>query len=226
MKEINLTQEIQIPVSTSSAVTSDNSVFKLDGEFSLPLRISSFESEKDYCKYIKTIERMVRSSPEYREWVRYVTVSLGHTVCEFTQESMNECSIEVHHHPITMYTLVSVVINNDFLDNAVEFSSADVVNKVLELHYQNKVGYCVMLSNLHEKYHGGFLDIPMELVHGNYKYILDNYKVPEQDLELIYRLCAIHSKDVTINWSKDNYPGIKKLLSAQEETKQLGGGNE
>lgn len=228
MKEINLSEEASInSASTPTLITDNNTVFQLDGEFSLSLRISSFESEKDYVKYIKNVERLVRGSPEYRDWVKYVTVSLGHTACEFTHESLNECSLEVHHHPITLFTIVSVVINTDFLDDNKEFTSADIVNRVLELHFMNKIGYCVMLSNLHEKYHNGFLDIPMEFVHGDYKYILDNYKIPEQDMELIYKLCMIKSKDIKINWGKDDYPGVKNLLlEAPEQQPQLTGETE
>lgn len=193
-------------------------VFKLENsEFELSLKIDGFSNDKDKFKFIKSCEKMVRSSQEYRLWVEYIVDVLGQDTCEFTSESIKECSIEVHHHPICLYTIVQTVID-DFIQNKERFSSFDVAAKVIELHFQNKVGYVTMLSNLHEKYHNGFLQIPIEFVRGDYKYILTNYQIAEEEYKRILCLCAVHKDDVRVSWSRNNYPGV---TSEDDGTKQI-----
>jgi len=40
--------------------------------FRLPLRIKNFHDDSDYKKFIRSVERMVRNSPEYKEWRNYI----------------------------------------------------------------------------------------------------------------------------------------------------------
>jgi hypothetical protein len=60
---------------------------------------------------------------------------------------------------------------------------------------------------LHKKFHNGFLQIPIELVHGDYKYILDNYYIREEVLEKVskYESVKLENFQKLSNWSKDNY---------------------
>lgn len=186
----------------------DDNIFKLENsEFELSLRIDGFSDEKEMFKFIKSCEKMVRQSPEYKLWVNYIVDVLGQNRCEFTNENINECSIEVHHHPICLYTIIQTIIN-DCIAKQERFSTFDISRKTIELHFQNKVGYVTMLSNLHEKYHNGFLQIPIEFVHGDYKHILTNYKIEDDEYKRILSLCNVHKDDVKLSWSKDNYPGV------------------
>jgi hypothetical protein len=196
--------------------TNDHNVFSLsDNSFELPLRISSFLSEKEFDNFIKCVEKLVRYSHEYRLWVRYVTEHLGYSQCALTKESINECPLEIHHHPINLYTIVRT-LTNDLMVKKQEFSTFDVALKVIEHHFQNKIGYVVLLSDLHKKYHCGFLDIPIELVHGNYKYVMQHYTIEENEFDKICRLCNVHIADVKKIWSKDNYPGITEYKSENQ----------
>jgi len=205
--------------------TNEDNVFALpNSQFNLPLRIKTFSAQKDFEQFVKNVERSVRSSIEYRLWVKYITEHLGNVKCALTQESMNECPVEIHHHPITLYTVVKSVLN-DMMSKNMEFSTFDVATKVIELHFQNKVGYVVLLSDLHKKYHSGFLNLPVEMVNGDYRYILQKYAIEENEYDKICRLCNIHVEDMKQSWKKDEYPGIdeiieKKRLSAPNQ-KQL-----
>lgn len=201
--------------------SNEDNIFVLpDSQFNLPLRISSFPSEKDYEVFVKNVERIVRYSQEYKLWVKYITDNLGQTKCALTNETINECSLEIHHHPITLYTVVKAVLN-DFMTKKLEFSTFDVATKVIELHFQNKIGFIVLLSDLHKKYHNGFLNLPIELVHGDYKYIIQNYTIDENEYDRICSLCNIHLEDAKQLWKKDDYPGINyEILKLKSEKKQ------
>jgi len=205
--------------------SNDNNVFELpNSDFNLPLRIKTFPDTKSFEIFIKNAERLVRGSIEYRLWVQYITDHLGHTHCALSKESMSECPVEIHHHPVTLYTIVKGVINK-LLSTEQEFSTFDVATKVIELHFQNKVGYVVLISSLHSKYHSGFLNIPIELVNGNYKYIIQNYTVDEEEYDRIAKLCNVHADDLKQSWGRGNYPGINDIPEdhnlLQSEPKRL-----
>jgi len=213
-KEFNLESLTKIQQESSN----EDNVFQLsNSEFNLPLRIQSFSTTKDYESFVKNVEKLVRTSAEYRLWVHYITDSLGHSKCEFTKESINECPVVVHHHPIALYYIVKGVLN-DFLSKNIEFSTFDVAVKTIELHFQNKVGYVILLSDLHSKYHSGFLNIPIEIVHGDYRFFMSHYTIEENEFDRITSLCNIHIEDVKQSWSKDNYPAINELAEQKEIT--------
>lgn len=216
-QEFNLEELVQPnPTQNTNVIANDDSVFKLaESEFNLPLRIKNFPSSKEYEQFVKSVERAVRSSQEYKLWVSYIIEHMGHSYCALTKEHIGECPIEIHHHPITLYTVVKGVVNK-YLSSETEFSTFDIATKVIELHFQNKVGYVVLLSSLHSKYHNGFLNIPIELVNGSYKHILQNYNIDEEEYEKICKLCSVKAEDIKQIWNKDYYPGIQECVSAKQ----------
>jgi len=210
-KEYDLTVLSKAEKELTLEDSNDNNVFELpNSDFNLPLRIKTFPDTKSFEVFVKNAERLVRGSIEYRLWVQYITDHLGHTHCALSKESMNECPIEIHHHPVTLYTIVKGIINK-LLSSEQEFSTFDVATKTIELHFQNKVGYVVLISSLHSKYHSGFLNIPIELVNGNYKYIIQNYTVDEEEYDRIAKLCNVHVDDLKQSWERGNYPGVNDI---------------
>jgi len=195
-------------------ISSDEDNFTIkakDNPFSLPLRIDSFACEKDMNKFIKCVERQVRSSVEYKYWVKYVTEALGHSTCALTNEVMGECTIEIHHHPIPLYTVCKGVIMSQ-LNGDQKVCTFDISTNVIEKHFQNKVGYIPLISDLHEKYHAGFQDLPIELVNGNYKDLIATLPFEEDEVSRIEMLEGIHLNDCSTSWSKGNYPGLDVKL--------------
>ena len=196
--------EVELPPSEPD----EANVFKIENApFELSLRIDSFSNEKEEISFIKSVEKMVRFSPEYKLWVNYIVDTLGQNKCEFTGELKGECPVEVHHHPICLYSIVKAVID-DKIRKHIQFCTFDIARDVIELHFQNKVGYVLMLSDLHAKYHNGFMQIPIEFVSGDYKHILTNYEMEKEEYSRILLLCGIHKDDIVQSWSKNNYPGL------------------
>lgn len=182
-----------------------------DSAFSLSLRVGTFHSEKEFDKFIKNSERLVRSSGEYKRWIAYIIDVLGYTSCALTEEDINECNVEIHHHPITLYTICKSVVS-DLIRKDIEFCSFDVATKVIELHFQNKIGYLPLLSDLHKKYHNGYLEIPIGLIHGDYKHLLKNFIIDDDEKDKIYALCAVKQADNPVSWKRDEYPGSNKSV--------------
>jgi len=186
---------------------SDNLEIYADNHpFRLSLRVKTFESEADFNKFIKKVEQQVRSSLEYKEWKNYIIDVLGIKTCMITNEKIDECSIEVHHHLPSLYILVKALVNKK-IANQEDFCSFDIATEAIEMHFKNKVGYVTLVKTLHEKFHNGFLTIPKEFVKGDFDHFVSEYSqfLDETDLETIdMRLAANQSN---CSWARNDYPG-------------------
>lgn len=181
---------------------------------SLCLRISNFSDSKEYHKFIKSVEKMVRSSSEYREWKSYIIQVMEVNKCVVTNESIDDCEIEIHHHIPSLYVLVKAVINK-YLDEAKSFCTFDICTDIIELHFQNRIGFVPLIKSLHEKYHNDKLDIPSSLILGNYKWLMQNYRFDTEDLDLLHTKLNVLELS-GCNWQRNNYPGLVK-----EQTKDV-----
>lgn len=163
-------------------MSKNNITFSINNQ-NLTLKRSGFPSQKAHTAFIKLCVRMTRTTIEYKEWSAYVKDVLGFKTCEFTNETSDEITVEIHHHPLTLYDIVDIVLST-YLTNEIEFCTLDIIKDVLILHYNNNVGYVPIVASLHEKYHNGFLIIPPKFIHGVWDYLLktDGYCVSE-DIE-------------------------------------------
>lgn len=173
--------------------------------FRLSLRIKNFENETSYKKFVKNCEMLVRRCNEYKLWKDYIVDILQINSCMITHETITEVSIEVHHHIPSLFTLVSALVNKRIEENQ-EFCSFDIAQEAIELHFKNKIGYTTLLKSMHEKFHNGYLDIPINLVKGDYNYFIREFSqyLDETDLDTINARLAINESNC--DWGKDEYP--------------------
>jgi hypothetical protein len=190
---------------TVEADTERFELYSQDYPLTLPLRIGNFENEAHFKKFVKNCETLVRRSNEYASWRNYVIEILGLNTCHITDEHISEVSVEVHHHIPSLYAVVSAVVNKKVGDQQ-QFCSFDIATEVIQLHFQNRVGYTILIGSMHEKFHNGHLDIPINLVHGNYNYFIQNYGgyLENEELEKIQQRLAVTI--TTVGWSRNNYP--------------------
>ena len=180
--------------------------------FNLSLRVKTFESEAEYNKFIKNCEKLIRGSQEYKLWRGYITDVLQVQSCAITLERMDQTSIDIHHHPISLFTLVKALVN-ERLEKEEEFCTFDVCTKAIELHFKNVIGFVALLSSMHQKCHNGFLTIPRSMIKGNYNVFLTEYSkyLDEEELEVISSRLSI--TDHNCNWTANDYPGVKEGVS-------------
>ena len=171
-----------------SDIYSDGTVIKSTALSTyLELDRTTFSDPKEMDKFVKYTERIVRGSIEYKEFTSYVKDTLAYNYCAFTLESLEETGdVEIHHHPLTLYD-VTKAITTKYISEEKAFNSFNIAMDVIQLHYMLKVGIVPLLGSLHKKFHNGFLHIPMELVVGDWKYLLNNasYILDEQTREKI-----------------------------------------
>jgi len=173
--------------------------------FRLSLRIRNFENEAEYKKFVRNCEMLVRRCNEYKLWRNYIIDVLQVNECMITHETIDQVTIEVHHHVPSMFTLVCGLVNKK-IENQQDFCTFDIAQEAIELHFKNKVGYVTLIKSMHEKFHNGYLTIPVSLVKGDYKNFVAEYSkyLDEADIDTIQSRLAVNESNCT--WSKDEYP--------------------
>lgn len=146
-------------------------------------------NEKDFKKYIDDIERMVRSSREYREAVQYMRKFINMNTSLFFKNVNNietaKIKIELHHYPFTLYDIALTVFNKrNRLQEPLDIEL--VAKEVAYLHYFLIVGLVPLSKTEHKLVHNQALFIPLilngnSIVLGDYNKFVDMYSqdIPE-----------------------------------------------
>jgi hypothetical protein len=151
------------------------------------------EDEKEYKKYIDDVERQVRRSFEYKEFIKYIRENMNMNRCSFLSDVSNEdtfdIKIEIHHYPFTLRDICDIVFNKReyYGEN---LSVQMVAKEVMQLHYKLIIGLIPLSETVHELAHSGRLFIPVDKVLGRYNIFVDLYEPfckPEQ-LETLKRI--------------------------------------
>lgn len=173
--------------------------------FRLALRIRNFENETSYKKFIRNAESLIRKCSEYKLWRNYIIEVLQVNECMVTHESIDQVSVDLHHHIPSLYALVAALVNKKIETNN-DFCTFDIAYEAIELHFKNKIGYVTLIKSIHEKFHNGYLTIPVSFVKGDYKYFLNEYSkyLDETDLDIIQSRLATNEHNCT--WARDEYP--------------------
>lgn len=134
------------------------------------------EDEKSFTKAIKKIEKFVRSSTEYREYIRFLKEEIDMNQCAFFKGITREdASLEIHHSPLTLYDITTILFNYVHTNN-ISCTPFDVAEKVMEAHFEGLVGLIPLTYTVHELVHNGDIFIPVNYVYGDVKGFYEKYK--------------------------------------------------
>ena len=141
-------------------------------------------NEKDFKKYIDDVEKMVRSSREYREAVQYMRKYMDMNTSAFSINinniESNKIKIELHHTPFTLYDIALAVFNRrSRLGEPLDIEL--VAKEVAYIHYLLIVGLIPLSKTEHKLVHNQALFVPVDKVLGNYEKFIDMYEkdIPE-----------------------------------------------
>lgn len=148
---------------------------------------------KDREKYFKDIERIVRNSFEYREYVSYLRDYMDMNKCSFFENVNNiesyNIKIHLHHSPITLYEIVVIVFNKRLYYKE-SLDAEAVAKEVMYVHYCLLIGLIPLCETVHELVHNEYLFVPNSSVLGNYKDFIELYKdwIPPEILAKLDRI--------------------------------------
>ena len=179
----------------------------------------SISNDKDRKKFVSRVEKIVRASLEYRDYIQFLKEHIGLDRCIFFQNVSNgenkkgRISIELHHEPFTLFDIVNTVLQK-YLDEGLPINDLIISDEVLELHYANKVGLVPLSKTAHQIIHNSTkLMIPLNMVYGEYSKFLDEYEPYVDD--------SIYTKlekkiDMTKSLTPESFDAIKKEFTYLE----------
>ena len=181
-------------------------VFKAEGfNHTLALRIDGFSSEKEKKAFVYAVEREVRNCPEYKIWVAYLVDACGANRCGVTGESIDECKLEIHHHPVGLFAIANAFVEK-WVEEKKQFCSFDIAAEIISEHFLGHVGYVPLVTTIHQKFHNGCIRIPMELVKGDYMELIARCNLRGEPLENVKRHMSVTRDDLECAWSAGRYP--------------------
>lgn len=126
-------------------------------------------TDKHKVKNIKKIESVIRSSLEYREYIKYLITHMNMDKCHFLpkvkKENGKRITIEIHHEPFTLYDITQIVFEK-WLNEEREINHFLIAEEVMKLHYKNQVGLIPLSATVHQLVHDGKIFIPVQDVYG------------------------------------------------------------
>ena len=136
-------------------------------------------SEKDKVKTVKTCERMIRSSLEYKDYIKFLKDYIDMTKCSFfgnvKMDHYSKFKVEIHHSPFTLYDITMTILLKH-LDYYGEINLFEVCEEVMKLHYQCRVGLIPLSTTVHKLVHEGMLFIPVQNVRGEWLSFYKDYE--------------------------------------------------
>jgi hypothetical protein len=166
-----------------------NTVIKLDNIPEYDFITWDLENEKEFRKYISTIEKEIRHSYEYKEFISYIKDNYDMHRCSFLQladDTDINVSLNLHHTPLTLYDIVNIVYRKRvFYGESLEVQM--VAKEVMMLHYRLLVGLIPLSKTVHDLVHDSKIFINANNVLGNYREFVRLYKqfMSEEELSTI-----------------------------------------
>lgn len=161
-------------------------IIKIDSVPEYNIEDFDLNDEKEFKKFIQSVERDVRGSYEYKQFTAYLRENLDMNKCSFYMNVNNVDStkirIEIHHEPLSLYDICLIVCNKrNYFHESLEEEL--VAKEVMCLHYKLWVGLIPLAETVHELVHNQYLFVPTSKVMGNYREFINQYQqwmLPEQ----------------------------------------------
>ena len=125
--------------------------------------------ETEFKYYLDAIEKSVRNSFEYRQFIKFLRNNINMNQCSFFENVNNidtfKIKIEIHHSPFSLYDIVYMVFKKR--QEANECLEVEAVAKeVMYIHYNLIIGLIPLCETVHQLVHNFYIFVPMDKVLG------------------------------------------------------------
>lgn len=164
---------------TNPTITSKRSFYDLEFEKGKEY----FNDLENFVSFVKAVERIFRSSDQYKKYAHYIKFQVGmkrcqlHNNIEETEQSDEKLSLEMHHGPIfTLFDLVSIIVD-DQLKRGERLTTFKVADIISEEHFNNNIQVVILCKTCHELVHDDQIKLHYNQAFGNIINFLKKYKL-------------------------------------------------
>lgn len=152
---------------------------------SLSFEFKGFYDDKVFTRFVKHVEKIIRADKSYLNYVKKIKETEDNLAKDVILNNLKstDAAIEMHHHPFTLYDIVSIVALHNF-NNDIEFNSFSLATEVIALHYANMVGLAPMSVTTHQLAHLAveqkskrrYVSLTKKQIFGKYEIFAETYK--------------------------------------------------
>ena len=156
----------------------------------------TISNEREKTKIVKRMERIIRGSTEYKDYIAFLRENVGMDACAFfnniNKDTSKSLRIEIHHVPFTLFDITRIICNK-YMEEGLPLNELLMAEEVMKVHYSNMVGLIPLSKTLHLMVHGENAEkvvIPAYMIFGNYKKFIEEYGdyMNDEDFKKIERL--------------------------------------
>jgi len=152
---------------------------------SITFDFTGFYDEKIFTTFVKAVEKLIRNDRSYLNYVEKIKDTEDNLAKDVILNNLKstDAAIELHHHPFTLYDIVSIVALHNF-NNDIKFTSFSLAKEVLALHYANMIGLAPMCTTTHQLAHSQidhkskarYISLTKKQIIGRYNDFAEMYK--------------------------------------------------
>jgi hypothetical protein len=152
-------------------------------QYSLAMYIDKQMDPKLFVKFIKKVEKMVRSNVDYKLYLDYLREERGLNKCViFHNVTSQRAEIQLHHVLSNLYT-ICVTVCNRLLSTNKKVSTFILSDEVIRLHLEDKIALVPLSTTVHELVHAKQMRIPKSQIYGNYQAYYEQHLAFMDDYE-------------------------------------------
>ena len=177
--------------------------------------VDYFTDSVAYTKFVKSVERVVRHSDDYKAFLHWVKNVLGLNFCQVSSKIVEgDASIEMHHGPIfTLFDYCAIILN-DAIMRGDKISTFRIADRVIQEHFELRVQVVMLAKTNHEAITNRDLFLNVRQGIGNVDAFIKKYTHALDD-EQKYKIWSY------INFAKMNETFDSGILDVPNVTKML-----
>jgi len=144
-----------------------------------PMELFSISTESQLNYFTQDIERVIRTSREYRAWVYWLKAKNEQSTDSFTGYDTYQYNLTLEiHHVILLYDIVyttGLSMLKKLKPGDEGYSTFQIADQVIRDHMAGIIPIVPMLKSYHEMYHEKLIEFKQEDIWGDYQKWLDKY---------------------------------------------------
>lgn len=174
----------------------------------------TYSTDTEKGALVKRTEALIRASMEYSDYISFLRENVGMDACAFfnnvSKANGKKIRIEIHHAPLTLFDITKLVVDR-MIDTGEEINALLIAERVMEIHYRNKVGLIPLSKTIHEVVHNSEkIKIPLYMIYGNLREFIKEYADQlEKDENKAIRMKLHNAIELTKNIKADSFDTLK-----------------